>query len=129
MSTPTTESRIRVRYAETDRSGVMYNARALEWFEVGRGDWLTQHAVTYREMEDRGVLLPVIEAHVFFKGRATYDDELVMTTTARMTGRARIRFDISLAHPDGRPVLDGHTIHAFVNPTGKPIRPPSWFEL
>jgi acyl-CoA thioester hydrolase len=122
---PTTEYRFRVRYAETDRMGTFYNARALEWFEVGRGDMFRQLGLPYGDLEDAGVLLPVITAHAEYRGRATYDDELLMTTTVRMVGRVKIRFDIRIVHADtGAPVVEGYTIHAFINRDGKPVRAP-----
>ena len=69
-------TRVRVRYAETDRMGVVYYANYLVWFEVGRTDWLRETGWTYREMEQDGVSLPVIEAHCEYRQPARYDDEL-----------------------------------------------------
>jgi acyl-CoA thioester hydrolase len=72
-------------------------------------------------------MLPVTEAHVEFLGKAVYDDLLNMTTTAVMTGRVRLRFDVNIEQADtGRPVCRGYTIHAVTDATGKPIRPPQW---
>ncbi len=124
----------RVRYSETDQMGTFYNARALEWFEVGRTELLRAVGTPYAWMESRGVLLPLVEAHVEFLGRARYDDRLVMTTTAAMSGRARLRFDIEIAHaPDPtrrgdaeRRVARGWTVHAITNGDGRPTRPPDW---
>ena len=106
--------------------GGFYNSRALEWFEVGRTDWLRQAGIPYAEMELRGAMLPLIEAHVQFKGRARYDDELVLTTNAEMSGKARMRFEITIAHSSGKAVASGYTVHAIVNAEGRPIRPPAW---
>jgi len=117
---------LRVRYSETDQMGTFYNSRALEWFEVARTDWLRQAGVPYAEMETRGALLPLVEAHVEFHGRARYDDQLELVTTAHMAGKARMRFDVSIAHASGDPVASGYTVHAIVNPDGRPIRPPAW---
>jgi len=106
--------------------GGFYNSRALEWFEVGRTDWLRQAGIPYAEMELRGALLPLIEAHVQFQGRARYDDELVLITHAEMSGKARMRFEITIEHVSGKAVASGYTVHAIVNAEGKPIRPPQW---
>ncbi len=117
----------RVRYSETDQMGTFYNSRALEWFECGRTEWLRAAGRPYAEMERRGVLLPLVEAHVEYLGRARYDDLLTMTTTAAMAGRARIRFDISIAHAGGGGgVVRGYTVHAITGGDGRPIRPPAW---
>ena len=120
------KTRIRVRYSETDQMGTFYNSRALEWFEVGRTDWLRQAGIPYAEMELRGALLPLVEAHVEFHGRARYDDELELTTNAAMAGKASMRFDVTIAHVSGERVASGYTVHAIVNDEGKPIRPPQW---
>jgi len=117
---------LRVRYSETDQMGTFYNSRALEWFEVGRTDWLRKAGIPYAEMETRGALLPLVEAHVEFHSRARYDDELELTTNAHMSGKARMRFDITIAHVGGAKVTSGYTVHAIVNAEGRPIRPPVW---
>lgn len=119
--------RFRVRYSETDQMGTFYNSRALEWFECGRTELLRQLGIPYAEMETRGVMLPLVEAHVEYLGRARYDDELVQTSRAAMSGKARIRFDLAIDHASGAgPVARGHTIHAVTDTSGKPIRPPEW---
>jgi acyl-CoA thioester hydrolase len=118
----------RIRYSETDQMGTYYGSRALEWFEVGRTELTRGIGLSYAEMERRGMMLPVIEAHVQYLGRARYDDLLKMHTTAAMVGRARIRFDVSIVHSEtGASVASGYTIHAFTDAKGKPIRPPDWF--
>jgi acyl-CoA thioester hydrolase len=78
-------------------------------------------------MEERGVMLPVVEAHVEYLGRATYDDHLKLTGSAAMAGKARIRFDITIEHANGgAAVARGYTVHAVTDPTGKPVRAPDW---
>jgi len=117
----------RVRYSETDQMGTFYNSRALEWFEVGRTELLRSIGLPYAQMEARGVLLPVIEAHVDYLGRARYDDELTMTTTGSMLGKARVRCDVRIARAgDAAEVARGYTVHAITDLSGKPIRPPAW---
>ncbi|MDP6633891.1 MAG: thioesterase family protein [Phycisphaerae bacterium] len=120
------KTKLRVRYSETDQMGTFYNSRALEWFEVGRTDWLRKAGIPYAEMETRGALLPLVEAHVEYHGRARYDDELEIVTNAHMAGKARMRFEIAIAHITGERVASGYTVHAIVNGEGKPIRPPAW---
>ncbi len=118
----------RVRYSETDRMGTFYNSRALEWFEIGRGEMLRDAGLPYAQMEERGVMLPLVESHVEYLGRAKYDDQLQITTTAAMAGKARVRFELKISHADGSgDVARGYTIHAFTDPAGRAIRPPTWF--
>jgi acyl-CoA thioester hydrolase len=108
--------------------GTFYNSRPLEWFECGRSELLRYLGLPYAVMEERGLFLPVVEAHVKLAGRARYDDLLTMTTSLSFVGRVRCRCDNRIAHADGgRPVAQGYTVHAFANRDGRPIRPPPWF--
>ena len=117
---------VRIRYSETDQMGTFYNSRVLEWFECGRTEWLRAAGIPYAELEARGVFLPVVEAHVNYLGRARYDDELRTVTTAAMTGKARLRFDVEIAKAlDNAAVASGYTVHAFLDADGKVIRPPA----
>jgi acyl-CoA thioester hydrolase len=119
---------LRVRYSETDQMGTFYNSRVLEWFECGRTEWLRATGIRYAEMESRGVLLPLVEAHVRYSGRAKYDDLLQVSTTAAMSGRATLRFDMKIIQAEGgAPVAEGYTLHAVVDRAGKVVRPPDWF--
>jgi acyl-CoA thioester hydrolase len=121
------EMSLRVRYSETDQMGTFYNSRALEWFECARTEFLRAGGVSYAQMEERGVLLPLVEANVKYLGRARYDDLLCLAATAQFCGKARLRFDVSIAQADGaKPVVEGYTIHAITDPAGKPMRPPAW---
>src|SRR5215208_5900285 len=85
--------RVRVRYAETDKMGVVYYANYLIWFEVGRTEWLRASGWTYREMERDGVALPVIEARCEYRHPTRYDDELEIRTRATRLTAVRVRFD------------------------------------
>jgi acyl-CoA thioester hydrolase len=117
----------RVRYSETDQMQTFYNSRALEWFEVGRTELSRAMGVSYAEWEHRGIQLPLIEAHVYFTGRAKYDDLLEMTTTIQREGRARIRFENRIVQADGSgDVAHGHTVHAMLGKDGVPVRAPDW---
>ncbi|HEY5915438.1 MAG TPA: thioesterase family protein [Verrucomicrobiae bacterium] len=120
---------LRVRYSETDQMGTFYNSRALEWFECGRSELMRRRlGMSYAALEEKDVFLPLVEAHLEFKGRAQYDDLLSIRSTVQVSGRARLRFDVQIDQAkDGRPVVTGSTVHAFTDSTGKPIRPPRWF--
>jgi acyl-CoA thioester hydrolase len=129
MNRITDELQLRVRYSETDQMGTFYNARALEWFECGRSELMRRHmSMSYAQMEERGVFLPLVEAHLEFQGGARYDDLLKLVSVAEFLGRARLRFDVQARHAEsGKPVVKGYTVHAFTDRSGKPIRPPEWF--
>lgn len=118
------ETTLRVRYAETDRMGVAYYANYLVWFEVARADWLRARGWTYREMEASGVKLPVIEAHCEYMRSALYDEALTIRTTAAMHSPIRLEFMYDVIKEDGTTAATGHTMHAAIDDTGRPCRLP-----
>jgi acyl-CoA thioester hydrolase len=119
-------STLRVRYAETDKMGVVYYANYLVWFEVARTDWLRETGWTYRAMEHDGIGLPVIEAHCAYKSSARYDDEIQVQATARLMSPVRLAFDYVVVRPaDNAVIATGHTVHASVDTAGRPVRLPA----
>jgi acyl-CoA thioester hydrolase len=125
VSASTRSTRIRVRYAETDQMGVVYYANYFVWFEVGRTDWLREAGWTYRQMEQDGVSLPVIEAHAEYRRAARYDDDLEVRSTATLLTAVRLRFDYEIRRAaDEEPLATGHTIHAAMDRSGRPCRLP-----
>lgn len=122
---PASTTRLRVRYAETDKMGVVYYANYLVWFEVARADLLRTLGWSYREMEDAGIVLPVIEAHCEYQRPARYDDEIEVRTEGQMLSAVRMRFDYRIVKAaDGSVAAQGHTVHAAVDPSGRPRRLP-----
>ena len=122
---PSSVSRLRVRYAETDKMGVVYYANYLVWFEVGRTDLLRSLGWTYREMEADGVSLPVIHAHCDYQRPARYDDEIEVRTEGEMRSGARLKFRYTIVKAaDGTVTAEGYTEHAAVDPAGRPCRLP-----
>ena len=123
---PTSTSRVRVRYAETDKMGVAYYANYLVWFEVARADLLRSLGWSYREMEHAGLSLPVIEAHCEYHRPARYDDELEIMTTGRLLSPVRMEFSYEVRRAaDGLVAASGKTVHAALDNSGKPCRLPS----
>jgi len=122
---PSSSTRLRVRYAETDQMGMVYYANYLVWFEVARTDFLRQHGWTYREMEAEGFRLPVIEARCTYHRPARYDDELEIRTEGRLLTPARLEFayEVVLA-ATGTPVATGLTQHAALSASDRPCRLP-----
>lgn len=122
---PTSETRLRVRYAETDRMGVVYYANYLVWFEVARADLLRSLGWTYREMEESGISLPVIEARCEYKAPARYDDEIVIRTEGWMRSPVRMEFAYRIERQrDGVLSASGMTMHAALGGDGRPCRLP-----
>jgi acyl-CoA thioester hydrolase len=117
----------RVRYSETDQMGTFYNSRPLEWFECGRTELFRALGLPYSTLEARGVLLPLVEAHVEYLGRARYDDLLKMTSVLSKVGRARFRCEVKVVQAEnGKGVVRGYTVHACVDAAGRATRPPGW---
>ncbi|MGE5361976.1 MAG: acyl-CoA thioesterase [Bacteroidales bacterium] len=118
-------SHLRVRYAETDQMGVVYYANYLVWFEVGRTDWLRQAGFTYRELEQSGIVLPVVEVRSEYRQPARYDDNLEIRTRGTLLSGVRVRFDYEVVREqNGAVAACGHTVHASIDPTGRPARLP-----
>ena len=117
---------ITVRYAETDMMGVVYHGNYLPWFEVGRTTLLKECGVPYRQLEDEGYRLPVIELGITFSRPAIYDDTVTIVTRLKERPLLRIRLDYEVRREDAL-LVTGFTVHAFVDKTGAPIRPPAYF--
>ena len=125
---PSSSSSIRVRYAETDKMGVVYYANYFVWFEVARADLLRSLGWSYRDMEQDGIILPVIEAHCEYSRPARYDDELDIRTEGRILSPIRMEFTYQVRLVDGGAdavvAATGRTMHAALDPTGRPCRLP-----
>ena len=123
---PTRRTTIRVRYADTDRMGVVYYANYFVWFEVGRTEWLRETGWSYRDMEaDGGLILPVIEAHCEYRQSARYDDILEIRTRATLLTPVRVRFDYEIVRTTEAVVAaTGYTVHAALDAGGRPRRLP-----
>ena len=122
---PQSHSRLRVRYAETDKMGVVYYANYLVWFEVGRTDLLRESGWNYRDMEMEGFSLPVIEAQCAYLQSAKYDDELEVRTTGAMMSPVRLRFSYEVVRlADAATLATGTTVHATLGRNGRPCRLP-----
>jgi acyl-CoA thioester hydrolase len=118
-------TRVRVRYAETDQMGFAYYGNYLTWFEVARVEWLRLGGWTYRDMEQQGTSLPVIEAHCEYRQPARYDDELEIAARGVLLSPVRIRFDYDVVRvADNSLAATGHTVHAGMDARGKPCRLP-----
>ncbi len=123
------ETKIRVRYADTDQMKMVYYAKFFEYFEQGRSDLLRDIGMPYPEIERMGYFLPVIEAHAKYFKPARYDDLIVVRTTLTDIPQVRVRIEYQV-HNDasGEVHAEGYTVHGFLNASsGRPARAPEQF--
>ena len=117
---------IRVRYADTDQMGIVYNGKYLEYFEVGRTELLRNLGLAYNEVEQAGYQLPLVEAGLKYKLPANYDDILVIESRLDelFTPKVHINYVIKRKGEDAV-LTDGFTTHYFVRREDmKVVRPP-----
>jgi acyl-CoA thioester hydrolase len=124
VSVQTSVTNLRVRYAETDKMGVVYYANYMVWFEVARTDLLRSLGWSYREMESAGISLPVIEAHCEYYRPARYDDMIEVRTEGQMLSPARMQFNYTVLREDQVVAANGRTVHAAVSVQGRVCRLP-----
>lgn len=119
-------SRLRVRYAETDQMGVVYHANYLTWFEIGRTEMIRELGLPYRDLENRGLLLPVIDLDMNFKLPAQYDDEVLIHTRIDQYSNIRMGFEVRIERIGGgghvQLLVAGRTRHVWLNREWKPVR-------
>jgi acyl-CoA thioester hydrolase len=132
---------LRVRYQETDQMGVVYHANYLNWFEIGRTEWIRARGMTYEALEKRGLLLPLTNAEIKFRLPARYDDQLTIYTKMIEYSSVRVKFASeirrrpqektpaaaeaewdSLSEPQGELLVSGETRHVWINRAWKAVR-------
>lgn len=127
MSPPLSGStEIRVRYAETDRMGLLHHANYLVYFEQARTELLRSQGLTYRDMEDKGFFLVITKVEVNYRSPAKYDDLLSIKTTISRTTPVRIEHSYEV-RCEGRLVAEAKTTLACVDREGKLQGLPEWF--
>jgi acyl-CoA thioester hydrolase len=118
---------VRVRYAETDQMGVVYHGNYAQYFEMGRVEWLRNMGVSYKWMEENGVMLPVVALSMNYKKPARYDDLLTVKTILKSQTSVKIEFDYEIYNENGELLTTGYSMLVFVDiKTGRPILPPSY---
>ena len=119
--------KVRVRYCETDQMGIVNNANYPVYYEIGRTELFRELGLSYKNIEDKGVMLPLNDLYVKYKIPALYDDELEIITRIKELPAARIRFDYELVNQDGTTINEGYTTLAFLDAkTRRPMRAPGF---
>ncbi|MEW6593960.1 MAG: thioesterase family protein [Thermodesulfobacteriota bacterium] len=122
---PVHRSSCRVRYGDTDSGGVVYYANYLRYFEAGRTEYMRELVASYRDLEEQGFILPVVECHARYKAPARYDDLLVIETSLTELRPASCRFTYRISREDGKTLVLGSTTHAAVDRAGKLAKLPA----
>ncbi len=118
----TVDTKIRVRYKETDRMGIVHHSNYYVWFEAGRTEYMREQGLSYREMEERGLMLPITETHCKHLQGALYDDVVVVRTSMSGFSGARIIMNYDVIKEDDQSLLaQGKTIHAITDKNLKPV--------
>ncbi|MFZ2448754.1 MAG: thioesterase family protein [Syntrophobacteraceae bacterium] len=119
------QAQFRVIYGDTDAMGFAYYGNYLKWFEIGRAEWFRETGTSYREIEQGGTYLPVVEAHCSYIHPAFYDDVLTISTSFTFAGPARLRFDYEIMRGD-EIITTGYTLHVCMNRERKVQKPPGF---
>ena len=123
-----TEAQVRVRYGESDRMGYAYYGNYPLYYEVGRTEMLRNLGLTYKELEDDGIILPVINLQSNYLSAAFYDDLLIIKTYLKELPAVRIKFEYEIYNEKGEKLNFGETTLVFTDAkTLKPRRPPAYF--
>ena len=118
------ETPVRVRYAETDRMGIVYHSHYIVWFEIGRTDYCREAGMPYRAMEESGLWILVTSVACKYRGSARYDDALLVRTRLPELASRGLAFQYEIVSENGRLLAEGSTRHVFADSRGKPRRAP-----
>jgi acyl-CoA thioester hydrolase len=117
----------RVRYSETDQMQVVYHGNYAQYFEMGRVEWLRNKGVSYKWMEENGIMLPVVSLTMNYKRPARYDELLTLKTILKNKSSVKIEFDYELYNESDELLTTANSILVFVDmKTGRPISPPQY---
>lgn len=118
---------VRVRYSETDKMGVVHHSHHLSWFEIGRTELLREHGCTYKDLEEKGIFMPVVEISCRYNAPARYDEILEVETEVKEMTYVRIRFDYKVRKISGGVLIaTGFSTHVCTDAAGTPKRFPDF---
>lgn len=121
------EIQIRVRYGETDQMGIVYHGNYPLYLEMGRIEWLRKMGVSYKQMEEDGIMLPVISLALNYKIPAHYDDVINVKTQLKKRPSAKIEFEYEITNEKGQIITTAEVVLAFVDmKTNRPVRAPQY---
>jgi len=117
----------RVRYAETDQMGVVYHGNYAQYLEMGRIEWLRHYKISYKKMEEDGIILPVVSLTLNFKKSALYDDLITVETRLKKIPLVKIEFDYTITNESGEILAEANTVLAFMDKArNRPMKCPDY---
>ena len=120
-------TKFRVRYADTDKMGVVYNGNYFSFFETGRTELMRNFGLPYPKVEEIGYMLPLVDCYAKFRNPAKFDDVLDIKAELKYTGKPFLKFEYEI-YVDEKLITTGYTQHVFVKSENmKPVKPPSVF--
>ena len=121
-------TKIKVRYGETDQMGVVYHGNYAQYLEIGRIEWLSALGISYKEMEQQGLMLPVVVLNITYCKPSFYDDTLSIKTTLVKQPKVSVEFDYEIYNSDGDLITTAYSKLVFVDmKTRQPTRCPQYF--
>ena len=121
------EISFRIRYSETDQMGVVYHGNYPQFLEIGRVEWLRSFGISYKSMEENGIMLPVISLQINYKKSAVYDDLITVVTRLKKIPSVKIEFDYEILNEKHELLVEANTVLAFLDvKTRKPLRCPDY---
>jgi acyl-CoA thioester hydrolase len=125
--TKSDEVQFRIRYGETDQMGVVYHGNYAQYFEIGRTEWLRKMGFSYKQMEDEGIMLPVISLSINYKKSACYDDLIKVKTKLVKKPTAKIEFDYEILNEKNEVLTTGNSVLVFMDINkNRPTRCPKY---
>lgn len=104
----------RVRYGETDQMGIVYHGNYLQYLEMGRVEWLRELGISYKSLEEKGIILPVISVRLKYLKSAAYDDLITVRTHLKKPPQVKIEFDYEILADNGDILVEANTVLAFM---------------
>ncbi|WP_456440285.1 acyl-CoA thioesterase [Psychroserpens sp.] len=125
--TITDEIQFRVRYGETDQMGIVYHGNYAQYFEIGRTEWLRKMGFSYKQMEEDGIMLPVISLSINYKKSACYDDLIKVKTKLVNKPTAKIEFEYEILNENNEILTTGNSVLVFMDINkNRPTRCPEY---
>ena len=112
-----------VRYAETDRMGIVHHSNYPVWFEVGRTEYINKSRISYSNVESKGILLPLLELKCKYISSSTYEDKIIVRTSIKFYSKTRLNFyyEVFKEQDMEKPITIGETAHVWTNTNLKPL--------